>query len=831
MPNFCTRERLCLRYTPSLYRCDVKKKLEPFPPSQCLNRLDQSPLVYFRCGHDARNKIGTRLINSKNAPFKGLLKKMGNKLSCSCGPLKIKGYRFDANAEPWAQHSQQANNSQLPSRGGSRRAEGQLLRLWAEVFHVTTSSSGSVKWSQVSEDLVPVNITCVPNAGGGVAPVPTTQAGLNGGGNGGNNNNNGQQDSQNNQTPAAQQQVVFHVTAYNSQVEKILDVRLIQPGTRIGQASECFVYWKDPATNDTWGLNFTSPIDAKQFRECCCRERKRPVMNPGIWARFDETWCLDDVVLQAGTYYVDCEHGEAEDAARVHARLNRNNIKPSSRSTPASPSRSRGGGLSGGEEPRCTCMTSAEHFSGRRSNDPRLRAVTPCGGTSGGSSQHHHAHGSSHDARRKRETQSTPSSPTRGRSASRTAQCTCMTPEQFAVLQGYQHASSSRGSQTLPRNLSGSRDDVSDASRVSGAHSSSSVYDNVKRNESRMGNQGGDGYGSVREADRTRLSQRDISRSADQSGRGTPRQPGGFDSTRSRRGRNELLNSKSVDYHDTRQTGAHRASLSMGGTAHQSRADHVRRMRSKSTDQLHHPDDRNCSRFDSGTLKRMLKPVQTAPESPVTSPEGGRRGKAAGMGSMGGKTNNGYLPPHSSQRYDSDRDGGFMSEPEPPGNRVRRNISQGQSVDMASNTYRDIGRTSTGNNQFYKTRGGSGALRNPNNRSLYLDFNEQGVPRDRTGSPPSDSGGIFDSHCFATTPSSSNGNSDLEGNDTTRASPTSQLLMDYEEHLRNTLEKGMDAESYSLHTFEALLTRSMENLVGLDFDSSGEVIVPQKFKD
>ena len=42
-------------------------------------------------------------------------------------------------------------------------------------------------------------------------------------------------------------------------------------GTRIGQASECFVYWKDPATGDTWGLNFTSPIDAKQFKECCVR--------------------------------------------------------------------------------------------------------------------------------------------------------------------------------------------------------------------------------------------------------------------------------------------------------------------------------------------------------------------------------------------------------------------------------------------------------------------------------------------------------------------------------------------------------------------------------
>jgi hypothetical protein len=26
-------------------------------------------------------------------------------------------------------------------------------------------------------------------------------------------------------------------------------------------------------TNDTWGLNFTSPIDAKQFRECCVSMR------------------------------------------------------------------------------------------------------------------------------------------------------------------------------------------------------------------------------------------------------------------------------------------------------------------------------------------------------------------------------------------------------------------------------------------------------------------------------------------------------------------------------------------------------------------------------
>lgn len=46
----------------------------------------------------------------------------------------------------------------------------------------------------------------------------------------------------------------------------------------------------------------------------------------------------------------------------------------------------------------------------------------------------------------------------------------------------------------------------------------------------------------------------------------------------------------------------------------------------------------------------------------------------------------------------------------------------------------------------------------------------------------------------------------------TPGSPTSRLLLEYEMHLRNTLAKGMDAESYSLHTFEALLTQSMENL-------------------
>ena len=49
---------------------------------------------------------------------------------------------------------------------------------------------------------------------------------------------------------------------------------IFNKGTKIGQASECFIYWRDTSKNDTWGLNFTSPVDAKQFRECCVSNQK-----------------------------------------------------------------------------------------------------------------------------------------------------------------------------------------------------------------------------------------------------------------------------------------------------------------------------------------------------------------------------------------------------------------------------------------------------------------------------------------------------------------------------------------------------------------------------
>ncbi|CAG9832851.1 unnamed protein product [Diabrotica balteata] len=175
------------------------------------------------------------------------------------------------------------------------------IRLWAEVFHVA-AGSGQAKWQQVSEDLVPVNITCI-------------------------------QDSP---------ECVFHITAYNSQVDKILDVRLVQPGTRIGQASDCFVYWKDPMTNDTWGLNFTSPIDAKQFRECC---------SPSF--KFSRK--------ASSSYSLKLEPPNKQ-------KLKTAGGKRKPLSTPASPSRP----AASGREPQCTCMTS-EQYARLKAQDPRYR--------------------------------------------------------------------------------------------------------------------------------------------------------------------------------------------------------------------------------------------------------------------------------------------------------------------------------------------------------------------------------------------------------------------------------------------------------------------------
>ena len=55
-------------------------------------------------------------------------------------------YRYDGTKEPWGTHMMQQD-------GGPERhvISFPICRLWAEVFHVTTSSSGTVKWTQVGQ--------------------------------------------------------------------------------------------------------------------------------------------------------------------------------------------------------------------------------------------------------------------------------------------------------------------------------------------------------------------------------------------------------------------------------------------------------------------------------------------------------------------------------------------------------------------------------------------------------------------------------------------------------------------------------------------------------
>ncbi|KAL5293086.1 TIAM1 family protein [Megaselia abdita] len=612
---------------------------------------------------------------------------MGNKLSCSCAPLMRKGYRHEDS--PWQ---------------NSRRRDGHLLssfRLWAEVFHVSSSGGGAVKWQQVSEDLVPVNITCI-------------------------------QDSP---------ECVFHITAYNSQVDKILDVRLVQPGTRIGQASECFAYWKDPMTNDTWGLNFTSPIDAKQFRECCSPSFK---------------------------------------------------------------------------------------FSRKASSSYSLKLDPPGKGK----------------AKAKRKPLSTPASPSRAREP----QCTCMTPEQYARLRAQDPRY--RGSSTLPRPTTAKPTDGEQ--KVTNATSSTSLYDNVasgtQTGSDTMGRQKSAETGTLPNHVGSQIGQSEMT-------------PGG---TLIQRDTETCLKSEGTQAGGTLQLQQHHLSSTTKSTGT------VTRTRDYSTDDqsrdAHHnlinnnmrrktKSIENMNTGDTSTMKRMLKPMPSI-ESPVTSPEMGRRRynyyNANGAHTIGPQ----HLHQHAAMHQH------ILN------NNTMRPSSQSSRF-SASRSSHEIGRGQLSyaqqQQQQQQQLQQQQQQQMQQQRNMYLDIE---------GSPPSDNV-IFDNQCYATTPSSSNGNSDQDqsygqrqnihmahqrhqqqqqqqqqgrgmqqqhqqaqpqapmGNQQGNmnqpnqpGSPTSRLLLEYEMHLRNTLAKGMDSEPYSLQTFEALLSQSMENLGPTPSNKSSTLPLP-----
>ncbi|CAK1604222.1 unnamed protein product [Parnassius mnemosyne] len=604
---------------------------------------------------------------------------MGNKLSsCSCAPILRKAYRYEDS--PWQ---------------NSRRRDGHLLRLWAEVFHVSASGAGTVKWQQVSEDLVPVNITCI-------------------------------QDSP---------ECVFHITAYNSQVDKILDVRLLQPGTRIGQASECFVYWKDPMTNDTWGLNFTSPIDAKQFRECC---------SPSF--KFSRK--------ASSSYSLKLEPPGSKQKFKTKR-------KPVS--TPASPNRSS---LTYGREPQCTCMTQ-EQYTRLRAQDPRYRSSTLPRTTA-----------------RAMETDAADASGTANRSekvaaaTSSTSLYDNVTNSQPTTQQPPKPAARQTESQP-PARPPKSQETSTMTTNTSTAPKTVTVSVGTHGTNTNDETQGTTGGGTT-----TQHSQ-DLKSEGVQAGGTLTTSKSSSTSTRS--GKEHLQHMpKSVDYGDGNESSRESDKHTMHHhNVINNNTSGSRRTKSKSTEDMN---------MDSNTLKRMLKPMPST-ESPVTSPEMGRR------------------------RY-----GGTGPCPPSCGSYGHRNLQHMHGHGHYSHVVNNNSRQSS--QRYTSASRGVGVGAAPSGypgRGLYLELG--GGERDL--SPPSDNV-MFDNQCYATTPSSSNGNSDQEPcqrrdlrqhhhasqSNTTPApgSPTSRLLLEYEMHLRNTLAKGMDAESYSLHTFEALLTQSMEDL-------------------
>ncbi|KAG8338480.1 hypothetical protein J6590_000149 [Homalodisca vitripennis] len=250
---------------------------------------------------------------------------------------------------------------------------------------------------------------------------------------------------------------------------------------------------------------------------------------------------------------------------------------------------------------------------------------------------------------------------------------------------------------------------------------------------------------------------------------------------------------------------------------------------------------------DSNTLKRMLKPMPSL-ESPVTSPEMTRRryNYYNHHGNLhynhhGNNTSNNNARHVLSESETMSRHKGnrFSGNLQMPNARYdvgydadRAFVLSSFSVQINTQTIgSEIMRCHLFQSKWLGSRSsheiGRGQ-RDYQGRGLFLELERNGGGAGTGGdiSPPSDNV-LFDNQCYATTPSSSNGNSDLDqpshrqgyqrdqqmGAVSTPSSPTSRLLLEYEMHLRNTLAKGMDAESYSLHTFEALLTQSMENLV------------------
>ncbi|XP_053211612.1 protein still life, isoform SIF type 1-like isoform X2 [Panonychus citri] len=656
---------------------------------------------------------------------------MGNKLSCSCAPLIKKAYQYEE--QPYQQQ---------------RRRDGHLLRLWAEVFHVS-AASGAIRWQQVTSDLVPVNITCI-------------------------------QDSP---------ECIFQITAYNSQVEKILDVRLAQPGTRLGQASECFVYWKDVGTGDTWGLNFTSSDDAKQFRLLCS-----PSFKISRKASSSYSLRLNEPPSKRGAG--GTATGPADKSLSAGKR------KP--QSTPSSPSR-RGYNTS---ELQCTCMA-ADTLHKQRNGRVRYTGSS----TMPKSAFRHDATGlttypsttSVHAAATAAGQQGRPVSSGGSRPASAGQQH----PQHHQQQQ--QHPSSGATSTTLTSGRSHHLAQTADGRSI--PHS-----------------------------------QQQQQQQHHQQPHHHPQHPQQHSSS------SQLAHQHHPQQQQQQQQ--HTSSIPNNRNAQYSRAQYassVRKEQTRSMDstlyQYHdrsggvgggHPND---GMMNMGHLRSNHHPMDT--HGGLRSAESGSMGHMTGNGHESGGTKMSSTGVNTITTSTSTSVGGGSGRREI--NLLQRTLTRPNSVPAWN--YSDDGITLMGGvmgqhgtmrlsrreDALERSRAYRSEVsrRRSLERTQCVDYTDQ--------SPPSDHY-LSDNavRCYATTPTPSSSGDEgsasvrkllakvdavtrevaASGGDMTvggkrPSSPTIKLLQEYETHLRNALAKGCDADTYSLNTFENILSQSMENVVSL----------------
>ncbi|XP_015789584.1 protein still life, isoform SIF type 1-like isoform X2 [Tetranychus urticae] len=716
---------------------------------------------------------------------------MGNKLSCSCAPMIKKAQQQEE--QPYQQQ---------------RRRDGHLLRLWAEVFHVS-AASGAIRWQQVTSDLVPVNITCI-------------------------------QDSP---------ECIFQITAYNSQVEKILDVRLVQPGTRLGQASECFVYWKDVGTGDTWGLNFTSPDDAKQFRLLCSPSFK-------ISRKASSSYSLrlnEPPSKRSG--------GTGGSGTVADRSLGVNKRKP--QSTPSSPSR-RGYNTS---ELQCTCMaadtlhkqrngrvrytgsstmpksafrhdtpgmtgyptTTSAHAPATATGQTVSRQVAGSGAGTGRPSgqpsmSHHHqgqgvgpssttlASGRGHhlaqtnDGRSISLHQQHQQHPQQQQhpSSSQLAQHSHHHPQQQQQHQQQQQAShiSSSSASANTRNAQYSRAQYASSVRKEQTRSMDSTLYQYHDRSGHTGVENMMNMGNLK--------------SGPSSGHHHPMDSHGFrpnengQMTGKRMMINNNINSNNSNIHSTNNTNYSQQSADIKSRSKSS--DDVRRTVATGTDDL---------LLDANTLKRMLHPLP-----------GNHESNGAKMLSTGVNTITTSTSTSAGGRREINL---FQRTLTRPTSVPAWNYSDDGITLMGGGAHNTM-RLSRREEALERSRAYRSEVsrRRSLERSQCVDYTDQ--------SPPSDHY-LSDNavRCYATTPTPSS--SGDEGSASVRkllakvdavtreastgpggelmvggkrpSSPTIKLLQEYETHLRNALAKGCDADTYSLNTFETILSQSMENVVSL----------------